>query len=69
MTENPIAQECEKLREEVKESKKEFINWLIDFGFIIGLIIFFEFFTPDIWSIKDLGVRLIIAILIFNKYK
>lgn len=69
MIEKSTAQECEQLRKEVKESKKEFLNTLKDVGITALLILFLNYTSPDVWTIKDLGLYGIMVALVIKKIK
>ena len=68
MREKPTAQECEQLRKEVKESKKEFLYSLFDAGMIVLTILVVEYGTKDIWTLKDVFLYSFMVYLINIKF-
>jgi hypothetical protein len=68
MTKKPTAQECEQLRKEVKESKKEFLCSLFNAGMIILTILVVEYGTKDVWTLKDVFLYSFIVYLVNIKF-
>ena len=68
MIEKPTAQECEQLRKEVKESKKELLYSLFNAGMIILTILVVEYGTKDIWTLKEMFLWSFIVYLVHIKF-
>lgn len=68
MTEKPTAQECEQLRKEVKESKKEFLYTLKHAALIACTILFIDFFSKDVWTLKDVFLYSFMVYLVDRKF-
>lgn len=62
------AQECEQLRKEVKESKKELINSLKYTILSICVILFIDFVSADVWTLKDLFLYSFMVYLTDKKF-
>lgn len=69
MTEKPTAQECEQLRKEVKESKKEFLYTLKHGALIACIIIFIDFVSKDVWTLKDVFLYSFMVYLVDRKFR
>ena len=69
MEEKLTTEECDQLRKEVKNSKKEFLIFLKDAGLIALSILFLSYISPDVWTIKDLGLYGIMVALVLNRFK
>ena len=68
MTEKPTTQECEQLRKEVKDSKKEFLYSLSNAGMIFLTLLVVEYGTKDIWTLKDIFLYSFMVYLINIKF-
>lgn len=68
MTEKPTAQECEQLRKEVKESKKELLYTLKHIVLIACTIVFIDYISKDAWTLKDVFLYSFMVYLADKKF-